>query len=93
MQIKVRLCVCALIGAAGLLAVPSAQASITAGNLVVVQVGDGSAALSSVATAGFINEYPVAGGAMVQQIAMPTAGSGSNKRRLTFSGTATSEGS
>src|SRR5258708_2729994 len=66
-------------------------AAFGAGDLVVVQVGTGVGALSSSATAGFLDEFPAAGGAMVQSIALPTAVSGLNQP-LTFSGSATSEG-
>ncbi|HTF37712.1 MAG TPA: BACON domain-containing carbohydrate-binding protein [Blastocatellia bacterium] len=65
-------------------------ASFTPGNLVIYRVGDGAAALSSAATAVFLDEYTTAG-AFVQSVGLPTAVSGSNKR-LTASGTATSEG-
>ncbi|HVQ06908.1 MAG TPA: Calx-beta domain-containing protein [Allosphingosinicella sp.] len=63
----------------------------TAGNLVVYRVGDGSAALSSNATAVFIDEFLTSGGAAVQNIALPTTDGGGNQT-LTASGTATSEG-
>jgi hypothetical protein len=59
-------------------------------DLVVVQVGDGAAALTSAATAGFLNEFTFTG-SLLQTIALPTSASGANKM-LTFSGTATSEG-
>jgi hypothetical protein len=65
-------------------------APITQGNLVVVRVGTGAAALGGTATASFVEEYTTVGGA-VQTIALPTAGSGSN-RTLTLQGSATSEG-
>ena len=67
------------------------SASFTAGDLVIYRVGTGSAALSSAATAVFLDEYTTSGGAPVQSIAMPTADSGANQT-LTASGTATSEG-
>jgi len=76
-----------------ILAICSAAAiagPITAGNLVVVQVGDGSAALSSAGTAGFLKEFTVAG-TPVQSIALPTAAS-AGVNQLVYSGTATSEG-
>ena len=60
------------------------------GDLVVVRVGDGAAALSSAATAVFLDEYTPSG-ALVKSIPMPTAASGGNAQ-LTNSGTATSEG-
>lgn len=65
-------------------------AAFTPGNLVVYRVGDGSAALSSVGTAVFLDEYTPAG-ALVQTVALPTAASGSNLP-LIASGSATSEG-
>ena len=63
---------------------------LTSGNLVVYRVGDGSTALSSVATPVFLDEYTPAG-VLVQSIPLPTAISGAN-RIITASGTATSEG-
>lgn len=68
-----------------------AQAPLTPGNLVVMRVGTGAAALSSAGQAGFLDEYTTAG-ALVQSIPLPTAAAGTN---LPFvnSGTATSEGS
>ena len=69
-------------------------ASFTPGNLVVVRLGDGSAALSSAATAVFLDEYNPAGIATqtpAQTILLPTSVNGSNAR-LTNSGSAGSEG-
>jgi hypothetical protein len=68
-----------------------AQAPLTPGNLVVMRVGTGAAALSSAGQAGFVDEYTTAG-VLVQSIPLPTAAAGTN---LPFvnSGTATSEGS
>ena len=65
-------------------------AAFSHGNLVVYRVGDGASALSSAATAVFLDEY-TPGGALVQSIPLPTTGSGANFT-LTASGTATSEG-
>ena len=65
-------------------------ASFTPGNLVIVRTGTGTGALSSAATAVFLDEYTQAG-TLVQSIALPTADAGSS-RTLTLSGTATSEG-
>jgi hypothetical protein len=78
--------------AAALACLPlSAQAGpIAAGDLVVYRVGDGTATLSSVATAVFVDEYTTTG-TFVQSIPMPTAASGS-QLPLTASGSATSEG-
>ena len=75
----------------GLSAATSFGAAFGSGDLVVVQSGDGSAALSSAATAAFLDEFPSAGGSMVQQIALPTSAIGGNAA-LTLSGSATSEG-
>ncbi|HTT57235.1 MAG TPA: ExeM/NucH family extracellular endonuclease [Opitutaceae bacterium] len=70
---------------------PAARAAaFTPGNLVVVRVGTGSAALSSSAAAVFLDEYTPAG-ALVQSVALPTAPSLPN-RQFSLSGTATSEG-
>lgn len=75
----------------GIVNAPAApEAAFTAGNLVVMRFGDGSAALSNVATAAFLDEYTTAG-TPVQSVAIRTTASGSN-RALTVSGTATSEG-
>jgi hypothetical protein len=63
---------------------------ISAGDLVVYRAGTGSAALSSAATAVFVDEYTTTG-VFVQSIPMPTAASGT-QLPLTASGTATSEG-
>ncbi|HEX4347798.1 MAG TPA: immunoglobulin domain-containing protein, partial [Vicinamibacterales bacterium] len=69
-----------------------AATSFTPGNLVVVRMGDGGAALSSAAAPVFLDEYATAGGAPVQTVAMPTAVSGANVR-FTDSGSASSDGS
>jgi hypothetical protein len=60
------------------------------GNLVIVQDGTGSAALSANATAASLLEY-TPGGLFVQSINLPTAASGLNQP-FTLSGSATSEG-
>ena len=62
----------------------------TPGNIVVNRVGDGTSALTSAATAVFLDEYTTAG-VFVQTVAMPTSVSGNN-RILTNSGSSTSEG-
>ncbi|MBY0284297.1 MAG: Ig-like domain-containing protein [Sphingomonas sp.] len=69
---------------------PSSQAAFSSGNIVVYRVGTGSAALSSAATAVFLDEYTTSG-TLVQSIALPTADNGANQT-LTASGSATSEG-
>ncbi|MEP7212326.1 MAG: carboxypeptidase-like regulatory domain-containing protein [Acidobacteriota bacterium] len=63
----------------------SPTAGFSAGNLVVCRVGDGSAALSSAASAVFLDEYTPSG-SYVSTVAMPVAPSGSNDA-LTLAGT------
>ncbi len=63
----------------------------TAGNLVVIRQGNGSATLRSVSTAVFLDEYTTSGGSRVSSVAMPTSASGGNAP-LTQSGSASSEG-
>ncbi len=65
--------------------------NFTPGNIVVVRIGDGTAAPTSAGTAVFLDEYTIAG-VFVQTIALPTADNGSNQT-FTLSGSATSEGS
>ncbi|MFN8218789.1 MAG: hypothetical protein U0S12_01480 [Fimbriimonadales bacterium] len=57
----------------------------TAGNIVVLRVGDGSAALTTAATPIYLEEY-TPGGTLVQTIAAPTSTVGSN-RQITATGT------
>src|SRR5262249_37194010 len=68
---------------------PSAN-PFTPGDLVVYRTGDGSAAITSAATAIYVAEYTPSG-ALVQSIALPTVVTGSNNP-LTTSGQAPSEG-
>jgi hypothetical protein len=68
----------------------ASAAAFTLGDLVVVRVGDGSAALNGNATAAFLDEYTTSG-TFVQSIPLPTVASGGNQP-LTLSGSATSEG-
>ena len=83
---------CAAVGLAIAFSTGEARgAAFTLGNLVVVQAGNGSAALTGDATAAFLNEFSVSGGSPIQTIALPTAVSGLNQP-LTLSGAATSEG-
>ncbi|MDI1462810.1 ExeM/NucH family extracellular endonuclease [Catellatospora sp. KI3] len=79
-----------VIPGAATLTASGAAAEASSGNLVVVRVGDGSAALSSAAAPVFLDEYTAAG-ALVRTTALPTSVSGAN-RRFTVSGSATSEG-
>ncbi|WP_018681814.1 ExeM/NucH family extracellular endonuclease [Actinokineospora enzanensis] len=67
----------------------AAAAGFAPGNIVVARVGSGDAALSSAATAVFLDEYTPSG-TLVQSVPLPTA-TGAGKR-LTLSGSATSEG-
>jgi hypothetical protein len=67
------------------------QTAFTPGNVVVLRVGDGSAALNTAANPVFLDEYSTTTGLLVQSAAMPTSVNGNN-RRLTLSGFATSEG-
>jgi len=72
-------------------AAPAAHAaSFGTGNIVVLRLGTGGAALSSAATPAFLDEYTPSG-TLVQSLAAPTAVNGANRRAL-MSGTATSEG-
>jgi hypothetical protein len=75
--------------ALALLPIISQAAPFTPGNIVVARVGDGTSALTSAATAVFLDEY-TPGGTLVQTIDLPTA-VGSTNRILTASGNATSE--
>ena len=63
------------------------MSAFQAGSIVVYRVGDGSATLSSSATAVFLDEYSQSG-ALLQSINLSTSGA----NPLTASGTATSEG-
>ena len=71
-----------------LFSITIAEAQFTSGNLVVLQMGDGTAALASSGTKVFIKEYTTAGVAGIT-VNIPFTGSGS---RLVMSGTAGSEG-
>src|SRR5262249_40384016 len=79
---------CGIFGASGSMASATA---FTAGNLVVVRVGDGSAVMTTAATPTYLEEIQPTGAGPVQVIALPTVLSDSNKR-CTFSGRATSAG-
>ncbi len=65
--------------------------AFTAGNIVVVRLGDGSGALSNASAQIFLDEYTVTG-TLVQSIPLPTIASGGN-HAITMSGSASSEGS
>jgi predicted extracellular nuclease len=75
----------------GLGVLPAAQAAgFTPGDIVVVRLGDGGTGLSGAAAPVFLDEY-TPDGALVQTIPLPTSVAGANKR-LTMSGSATTEG-
>lgn len=83
--------IAALLAIVGLtMATQAVSASFTPGNIVVYRLGDGSAALTNAATAVFLDEYTPSG-TLVQSIPLPTAVAGA-QRRLTGSGTSTSDG-
>ncbi|PWW59542.1 ExeM/NucH family extracellular endonuclease [Actinokineospora spheciospongiae] len=69
---------------------PASAAPFTPGDVVVLRVGTGEAALGNTATATFLDEY-TATGTLVRSTPLPTATAGAN-RRVTLSGSATSEG-
>ncbi len=69
------------------LAAIAAQAQFTAGNLVVLRDGTGSATLTSAVTAIFLDQYTTSG-SFVNSLAIPSSGSSA----LVNSGTASSEG-
>ena len=70
------------------LEVRAMMTAVTPGDLVVYRVGDGTAALSSAATAVFLDEYTPAG-ALVQSISVPSTGGAGE---LTATGNSTTEG-
>lgn len=79
----------------GLLNVSAALAQtsptpFTAGNYVVLRVGDGTATLTSAATATFLLEYTPTG-TLVQTVALPTADASPNLA-LTETGTSSADG-
>jgi hypothetical protein len=79
-----------LVSAGALLIAAAGYAQFTPGRLAVTVVGDGTASLGTTATITRVQEYTLAGG-LGFSVTMPTSVSGSN-RRLTSSGSATSEG-
>ncbi|MBF9238499.1 T9SS type A sorting domain-containing protein [Hymenobacter sp. BT683] len=70
-------------------ALPTNATAFTPGNVAVVRVGDGTATLTTAATAEFVDEYTL-DGTLVRSIAMPTADNGT-ALAFTNSGTATSD--
>ena len=81
--------VLACLATLGLVPAAVSAAPFTPGNVVVVRIGDGSAALTSAATATFLLEYTPAG-VLVQTLALPTAAAGTNSI-LTNTGSSTSD--
>ncbi len=71
--------------------VANAQAPFTAGNIVVLRVGDGTNTLSNKGNALFLDEYNPITNVKVQSISLPTVTNGTNQP-IVLSGTATSEG-
>lgn len=76
-----------VMAALNLVSLPGAQAQFTAGNLVVLRVGNGSGALTSAGTPIFLDQYTTIGG-LVNSLAIPSSGTST----LVNSGSATSEG-
>src|SRR5262249_22625087 len=62
-----------------------ADPAFISGNIIATVVGTGTGALGTSGTATFINEYATAGGAVVQSIALPTAGLAPFTEKGTFS--------
>ena len=58
---------------------PIATQSFTQGNLIVLRVGDGSAALSSSLAAQFLDEYQPLSGILVQSVPLGLAASGTDR--------------
>lgn len=87
---KSLLCQSRLLALTLILTATAHTAPFGSGNLAVLRVGSGSAALSSACTEVFVDEYTTAG-VLVQSIALPTAADGGNQP-FCVSGSATSEG-
>ena len=68
----------------------SAQ-NLPANQVAVVRVGDGQAALTSAATAVFVDVFDTNSGALLRTLTMPTAATGNNQP-FAISGTSTTEG-
>src|SRR4051812_9846274 len=81
---------CATTALALPVAAPASAAGFSTGDVVVVRVGGGSTSLSNAATEVFLDEYSPSG-TLVQSVPLPTAAA-VGRRRVTMSGTATSEG-
>jgi len=81
--------ICALLSLGIVLLCAGSAAAV--GDLYVVQIGDGGAALTSASTAIFVKKFDASSGSSLSSIALPTAPSGLNLP-LTVSGTSGSEG-
>ncbi|MBU6204135.1 MAG: T9SS type A sorting domain-containing protein [Bacteroidetes bacterium] len=68
-----------------------APSPFTPGNLVMSRIGSGLIALSNSATVYLVDEYTPAG-TYVQSVLLPTSSTGGANKRVTSSGSATSEG-
>jgi hypothetical protein len=88
---KKRSAAAAIAAMAGVTSSVLASSAVTGGDLVVYRVGDGSQTLVNTGNSVFLDEYPSAGGSLVQSIALPTTTSGTSNA-LIASGTASSEG-
>ncbi len=86
---KPRSTILSLALAAALAPAAFAQGPFAIGNVVLVRVGDGSAALTTNAVPIFLDEYTTTG-TLVQSVPLPTVASGTN-RAITVRGSATSE--
>src|SRR3954463_8764562 len=80
--------VAATLGLVGAASAPAA--AFSPGNIVVARVGAGDVAIGAAAAPVFLDEF-TPDGTLVQSVPLPTASAGNN-RRLTVSGSATSEG-
>ncbi|MFN4881932.1 MAG: beta strand repeat-containing protein, partial [Bacteroidota bacterium] len=68
-----------------------APSPFTPGNIVISRIGSGLTALSSSATVYLVDEYTPTG-TLVQSLLLPTSSTGGVNKRVTNSGSATSEG-
>lgn len=80
----------AVVAAVASLSSVAGNPSFTPGNIVVLRVGDGVAALSTASAAAFLDEYTTAG-VFVQSIALPTVDGGANQA-CTVRGSTTIDG-
>ncbi len=81
----------ALLLSAGLSASASFASGLTAGDILVYQVGNGTTSLTSAAAPVFLDEYTTSG-TLVESIAVPTTSVNGGNQALTESGSASSDG-